>query len=451
MTSESIPAIQNDHKELEIPTKETPRVVGYAASADLIRYADKLPSNIGRAMLVHTLIHAYGLLPTQKTEEPEELKETIGDQSEFEEESRCKIIPVQPLPLDHLAQFHDRAFLRYLLDLDEFDESDVEDAIEAHEDSEDEDRPAGVTKGDKVKSCEKYGLEFDCPYFAGLSSYIKLISGASVACADFLIAQSSTHISPILAPVSINWTGGRHHAKKARCSGFCYVNDAVLCIQKLRTKFAKVLYVDLDLHHGDGVETAFARSAKVACVSIHRHGVGFYPGTGSIDYEGKGPGIGYTLNIPTRRGLNGAGFQRIFSELIEPYKQWFEPEAVVVTVGVDGLARDDHKEWNLTMHDYEHSLKGILKWNLPTVLLGGGGYHHTDTARCWAYLTATALDREDRATWDDIPEHAFLNSYAGDAYQFHIDAHNGKLTDENDEEYMDVLIKTLRARIDALE
>ena len=376
-----------------------------------------------------------------------------------------------------MAQFHDRAFLKYLLDLDELDENEVEDAIEGEEDSEEEELDTGsnqnsllfphshiipqrnttTTKIAKVRSNQKYGLEFDCPYFPGLSDYIKLVSGASVACADYLISHTPTTYpaedNSLLAPVAINWQGGRHHAKKARCSGFCYTNDVVLSIQRLRSKFSKVLYLDLDLHHGDGVETAFARSSKVMCISVHRYDIGFYPGTGKLEDRGKGSNaLDYTLNIPTKRGLNGDSLRTIFDQIIEPWKEWFNPSAVVVTCGCDGLARDEHKEWNLTVLDFESIVNRIIHdWNLPTILLGGGGYHHTDAARCWAYLTAMALSRDDRSTWDDIPEHAFLNDYASDAYQFHINAHNGKLKDENEGEYLDSLVKILSDRLNNLQ
>lgn len=439
------------------------RAVGYACSGDLIKIADKLPSNIGRALLVHTLIHAYQLLPVQNNEKSIDEEETaVLD--------RCKIIPVHPLPIDQLAHFHDRPFLKYLLDLDKLDEEDVEDAIEA-EDDDDEGEEEEKSLADNIPSCphshinsessikstskikhnQKYGLEFDCPYFPGLGDYIKLVSGASVACADYLIGQTSAPRT--LAPVAINWQGGRHHAKRARCSGFCYVNDVVLSIQRLRSKFSKVLYLDLDLHHGDGVETAFARSSKVMCISVHRYDVGFYPGTGRLDDRGKGSNaLDYTVNIPTKRGLSGDSFRAIFEQIVIPWKEWFDPSAVVVTCGCDGLTRDEHKEWSLTVQDFDSVVSRIINdWNLPTILLGGGGYHHTDAARCWTYLTATALGREDRKKWDDIPEHAFLTSYASDGFQFNIDDHHGKLKDENEGEYLDSMINTLKDRLQHIQ
>lgn len=456
----SIP--EDDNLQVQNDDENQQRPVGYACSRDLIRVADKLPSNIGRAMLVHTLIHAYGLLPAQASDEDDE----TTHKNLIENKRRCKIIPVHPLRLDQMDQFHDRAFLKYLLELDNLDEDEIDDAIEGSDQSSDEEettpeafphshvlpQKTASTKT-SIKANEKYGLEFDCPYFPGLGDYIKLVGGASVACADYLISHS-TSATQQLAPVAINWTGGRHHAKKAACSGFCYTNDVVLCIQRLRTRFSRVLYLDIDLHHGDGVETAFARSSKVMCISVHRYEPGFYPGTGSLKDRGKGSNaIDYTLNIPTKRGLSGESLSIIMDQIIKPWKdQWFKPTAVVVTCGCDGLARDSqHREWNLGVDDYVKIVNQIVHgWNLPTVLLGGGGYHHADAARCWASLTAVALESGKRLG-DEIPEHALMNEYATDAYQFRVEAHNNKLKDENEGEYLEGLVQTLSERLSNLQ
>lgn len=428
------------------------RRVGYACSVELIEAANKLPSNIGRALLVHTLIHAYGLIPTSESTE---------DSSEI-----CEMIPVVPATIDNLAEFHDRDFIEFLLGLDNMDESDIEDALDDNiSDYEDNNEANHETPHTHIvpksaldsaqtqhprKRNEKYGLQFDCPYFQGISDYVQVVSGASLACADYLIEAHNTSDKSPLAPVAINWQGGRHHAKRAKCSGFCYINDAVLCIQKLRAKFPRILYLDIDLHHGDGVETAFARSPKVLCMSVHRYGKGFYPGTGRLQDRGKGSNaIDYTLNIPTKRGFDGESLRKVFDEVIEPWKQWFSPDAVVVTCGADGLARDEHREWNLTVNDISSIVNDrvIDGWNLPTVVLGGGGYHHTDTARCWTYITAGALGKRESINWNDIPEHSLLEEYAGDAFQFQIDANTGKLTDENKGEYLESLIKELKTRL----
>jgi len=120
----------------------------------------------------------------------------------------------------------------------------------------------------------------DCPIFEGLFSYCSMYSGASIDAARKLCNGESD--------IAINWSGGLHHAKKAESSGFCYVNDIVLAILQLLRKHPRVLYIDIDVHHGDGVEEAFWSTDRVMTLSIHKYdGLNFFPGTG--DYDRTGP------------------------------------------------------------------------------------------------------------------------------------------------------------------
>jgi len=280
-----------------------------------------------------------------------------------------------------------------------------------------------------------YGLQYDCPIFKGLSMYVRLMVGATLACANYLL-YAPAHTSN----VAINWTGGRHHAKRAKCSGFCYVNDVVLGIQRLRTKFQKVLYIDLDLHHGDGVETAFAHSQHVFCVSVHRFEPGFFPGSGGLDNRR----AKHTVNIPTKRWLSDEVLNRMFEDIICPHKERFLPDAVVVTCGCDGLWRDRrYGEWNLSIDGIDVVVSQILSWNLPTLLLGGGGYHLTDSARCWTLLTASALGIESRREWNEIPDHQFVDEYADDLCRLRTSSQVGMMADENDSKYVDMLVDAL--------
>jgi len=102
----------------------------------------------------------------------------------------------------------------------------------------------------------------------------------------------------------INWAGGLHHAKKSEASGFCYVNDSVLAILSLLEYFPRVLYIDIDVHHGDGVEDAFYNSNRVLTCSFHQYGEDFFPGTGNFDSLGEDEGKYYSINVPLRPGIN---------------------------------------------------------------------------------------------------------------------------------------------------
>jgi histone deacetylase 1/2 len=113
------------------------------------------------------------------------------------------------------------------------------------------------------------------------------------------------------ADIAINWAGGLHHAKKREASGFCYINDIVLAILELLRTFPRVLYIDIDCHHGDGVEEAFYTTDRVLTCSFHKFG-DYFPGTGHIEDKGKGKGHGYSVNVPLRDGLTDDALNRVF-------------------------------------------------------------------------------------------------------------------------------------------
>lgn len=119
----------------------------------------------------------------------------------------------------------------------------------------------------------------DCPVFDGLYEFCQLSAGGSVAAAVKLNKQASE--------ICINWGGGLHHAKKSEASGFCYVNDIVLGILELLKYHQRVLYIDIDVHHGDGVEEAFYTTDRVMTVSFHKYGE-YFPGTGDLRDIGAG-------------------------------------------------------------------------------------------------------------------------------------------------------------------
>ena len=123
------------------------------------------------------------------------------------------------------------------------------------------------------KQMQRFNVGEDCPVFDGLYEFCQLSGGGSVASAVKLNKQA--------ADIAINWAGGLHHAKKSEASGFCYVNDIVLAILELLKYHQRVLYIDIDIHHGDGVEEAFYTTDRVMTVSFHKYGE-YFPGTGDL-------------------------------------------------------------------------------------------------------------------------------------------------------------------------
>lgn len=244
----------------------------------------------------------------------------------------------------------------------------------------------------------------DCPLFDGLFEFCQLYTGGSIDGARKLMAGSSD--------IAINWAGGLHHAKKSEASGFCYVNDIVLAILELLKFYTRVLYIDIDVHHGDGVEEAFYVTDRVMTVSFHKFGDMFFPGTGDIWDKGSGSGEYYAVNFPLKDGIDDDNYERVFQPVIEKVMEMFRPSAVVLQCGADSLANDRLGCFNLTIKGHGKCVQYVKSFGIPTLVLGGGGYNIRSVARCWVYETALLLDTEidDTIPYNDYwqyfePEH----------------------------------------------
>ncbi len=205
----------------------------------------------------------------------------------------------------------------------------------------------------------------DCPIFGDLYEYCQVYSGASLSAAMRLNAKRSD--------IVVNWSGGMHHAKKSEASGFCYVNDIVLAILELLKSKERVLYIDIDIHHGDGVEEAFYSTNRVMTLSFHQYG-DFFPGTGTVQDDGHKDGKGYALNFPLQDGLTDNAFRSVFRPVIDEVMTRFRPEAVVMCCGADSITGDRLGCWNLTIRGHADCINYVKGFGIPLMLLGGGGY-----------------------------------------------------------------------------
>lgn len=284
---------------------------------------------------------------------------------------------------------------------------------------------------------EDFGLGYDCPVLADLAEFACAIAGGSIAAADALVAGQ--------VRVAVNWHGGWHHAKRDAASGFCYVNDIVLAIHRLQGRFSRVMYVDLDVHHGDGVEEAFSCTHRVLTLSIHRQEPGFFPGSGTLQDVGFGRGRYHAVNVPLKEGVDDAMFTRVFGRIFWRAVARFMPDAIVVQCGADGLAGDPLGGFNLTEKGLSACVKQVVKYGAPVLLLGGGGYHLANTARCWAQvmadLTATTIPTE-------IPDtDPFFLSYGPD---YEISINPGCIKNANSAEAVEQLLQKIEQNLDQL-
>jgi histone deacetylase 1/2 len=169
--------------------------------------------------------------------------------------------------------------------------------------------------------------------------------------------------------------------------------DIVLGIIELLRFKSRVLYIDIDVHHGDGVEEAFYTTDRVMTVSFHKYGE-YFPGTGELRDIGVGQGKHYAVNFPLRDGIDDASYKGIFEPVISNVMQYYRPEAVVLQCGGDSLSGDRLGCFNLSMKGHANCVSFVKSFNLPTLVLGGGGYTMRNVARTWAYETGLLVGEE---------------------------------------------------------
>ncbi|CAM9754310.1 unnamed protein product, partial [Choristocarpus tenellus] len=263
----------------------------------------------------------------------------------------------------------------------------------------------------KLDELQRFNVGEDCPVFDGLFEFCQLYTSGSIG--------GAFRLNNKLSDVAINWSGGLHHAKKSEASGFCYVNDCVLAILELLKEHQRVLYVDIDIHHGDGVEEAFYATNRVMTVSFHKFGE-YFPGTGDVKDVGVNLGQNYAINFPLQDGINDESYRSIFRPVLEKVMEHFAPEAIVMQCGADSLSGDRLGCFNLSLRGHADCVSFVKSFNVPLLVLGGGGYTLRNVPRCWAYETGILLDTEPA---DMLPYNDYFEYYGPD-YRLHMPTSN---------------------------
>ncbi|KAI6659360.1 Histone deacetylase 8-like [Oopsacas minuta] len=343
--------IETQFNQLTIETTLSMKNAVLVYSEDFAQIQNNMPRIAERASFVFELIKAYKLFEKLQIKQP------------------------QTITPNDLAIFHSKDYIKSIL----------------HAENE------SITNGDE------FTLGYDCPVFDNVYSFASSAVSGTLTAVDSLL-QGETM-------VAINWCGGWHHAQRDMASGYCYFNDIVIGIIKLHEKFRRVLYIDLDLHHGDGVQNAFYYTDKVLTVSFHKYCSGFYPGTGSVKEIGEGSGEYFSINIPFKDGLDDDTMVSVVNYILPGLYEKYRPDAVVVQCGVDGLAHDPMDSFNLTGNAYIHTINMVINWKLPLLILGGGGYDTPNTAKVWTRVTALACGV---CLNEDIPDHIQFIHYGPD-------------------------------------
>jgi len=238
-----------------------------------------------------------------------------------------------------------------------------------------------ANEGYPMEDAYFYGLgPGDNPIFPGLFNLSLLLTGATLQAVDF-VADGKGEIA-------FNIAGGLHHAMRARASGFCYINDPVIGIMRLLNRGKRVAYIDIDAHHGDGVQKAFYETNQVLTISLHESGHTLFPGTG-FEYEiGEGEGEGYSVNLPFPPHTEDEVYVWVFDEVVPELVHAFKPDVVVTQLGVDTFYDDPLTNLHLSIFGFERILKKIKNLAPRWIALGGGGYNISNVARAWTLAWA---------------------------------------------------------------
>ncbi len=299
-------------------------------------YGPEHPLRMERLGLTWNLMEAYGLTALP----------------------RAKLLSPEPAELEAIARYHSREYI---------------DVLRA------------VSAGEWVPHAARHGLgPGDNPIFPGLWEAAQLAAGGSLLAAR-IVAEGE-------ADRAFHFAGGLHHAMPDRASGFCYVNDAVLAILKLRERGWRVAYVDIDAHHGDGVQHAFYGDADVLTISTHERGDRLFPGTGFVGELGEGDARGFSVNLPLQPFTDDRVYQPAFQAVVPPLLAAFKPDVLVLQLGIDSHRTDPLTHLALTVQGFAAVVKQLLAMVPRVVALGGGGYDLTNVARAWTAAWAAMND-----------------------------------------------------------
>nr|WP_217438061.1 acetoin utilization protein AcuC [Brevibacillus sp. HB1.1] len=315
-------------------------------------FHDDHPFNQRRLLLTHDLMSSYGILKDSD------------------------ILTPRPATDEELSLVHDPRYIQFVRD-------------QGHSEHE-------------LPQAASYGLGTeDVPCFSNMHEASSLIVGGTLNAVDAVMSGQAEH--------AFNPAGGLHHAFRGRASGFCIYNDCSVAIAYLRKNWnARVLYIDTDAHHGDGVQWAFYDDPSVLTVSIHETGKYLFPGTGNLSERGDGTGYGYSVNVPLDAFTEDDSFLEVYEELVSKLAAGFKPDVILTQNGCDAHAFDPLTHLSCSMKIYQaiprlaHRLAHEYcdgRW----IAVGGGGYDIWRVVpRAWTLVWSEMSDQP--LTDSDLPE-----------------------------------------------
>jgi len=235
---------------------------------------------------------------------------------------------------------------------------------------------ARIGVGERLPDAATYGFGMgDNPPFPGVFDAALLYCGAALTAAERVLEG---HVRAAFSP-----SGGLHHAMRGHAAGFCVFNDPAVAIHRLRQEVERVVYIDIDAHHGDGVQALFYDDPTVMTISFHETGETLYPQTGFPSEIGEGPGAGYSVNVPLFPSTDDATYLRAFASVVPPLIQAFRPDVIVGQLGCDSHFDDPLSHLSITTRGYRELVRIIDGLCDRWVALGGGGYNLRTVPRAW--------------------------------------------------------------------
>ena len=269
-----------------------------------------------------------------------------------------QIIKNKPAEIDELIKFHDLEYVKALKKAEE--ELDLPDYLK-----------------------RKYNIGIgNNPIFSEVFSRPASAAKASIKAVEMIANKQAKKI--------LNISGGTHHGRKSEAYGFCFLNDCVLAILKaLELGFSKVLYIDIDAHHCDGVQDVFLNNENVTIISIHEKNR--WPQTGKLEENN----IKNILNFPVSESFNDSEIDYVINNAVIPYAKSIQPDLLIIQAGADMLNGDPQSRISLSNNAYWGAIKDILLLCESSIILGGGGYNPYLTAKAWAGNWVLLNNRDD--------------------------------------------------------
>jgi acetoin utilization protein AcuC len=245
-------------------------------------------------------------------------------------------------------------------------------------------RVEALSAGENVPDRREYGLDTpDTPAFPGMDAAARLLVGGTLEAARRICEAGERRV--------LQLGGGLHHARSNFASGFCVYNDLALAIRVLTRHGLWVAYIDVDVHHGDGVQQILYDDGRVMTISLHESGQFLFPGSGDVRELGSGVGRGLKLNVPLEPLTEGASYLEVLDEVVPAALSHFGPGVIVVQAGADAHYDDQLADVLLTTRDYEAIFRRILGWadafaSGRVLFTLGGGYSLRSAPRVWTLL-----------------------------------------------------------------